>query len=80
MAWHITKDHIGTDQAGTKSISGDDINLPYKYRFRLIDDDGAAYYTGLSTDEDFDPLDEFGEPFAGCTAIQYRDGGKWIYL
>jgi|GEM_PF-556163 len=68
-----------------------------RQRFRLRDDDGETYYEGFFVDltqpgdEDegregvsgFEPLDDFGEPNAGCTHIQYfrkGKGGGWETL
>ncbi|HZZ17155.1 MAG TPA: hypothetical protein VFE08_14470 [Candidatus Sulfotelmatobacter sp.] len=46
--------------------------------FRMYDDDGELYYTGvyLTTDDDsgFEPLDDFGTPNAGATEIRYYRG------
>ena len=42
--------------------------------FKMYDDDGELYYSGYSKpDADFDPLDDFGMPNAGCTEIKYRN-------
>ena len=52
---------------------------PAALYFQMFDDDGAHYYSGLCilpeglTDEAFRPLDDFGAPNAGCTAIKYRN-------
>jgi hypothetical protein len=55
--------------------------------FRMLDDDGEVYYEGriLTSDgpgsqDDFAPLDCYGEPNAGCTSIQYRQGAVWKSL
>lgn len=51
--------------------------------FRMYDDDGELYYTGLflgdSRSEDaLGPLDDYGTPNAGCTEIRFaRAGGVW---
>lgn len=52
--------------------------------FRMEDDDGELYYSGTlffhpdcedqSPDVWFFPLEDFGEPNAGCTSISYYDG------
>lgn len=34
----------------------------------------------IVTIETFEPLDDFGTPNAGCTYIQYLQGGKWSTL
>lgn len=50
------------------------------HKFRMLDDDGAVYYEGLSSSESFAPLDDFGGPNAGCTMIEYHNNGKWEML
>jgi hypothetical protein len=95
-AWLITKDHLtdpdhDTDDAGTYGPSGTTFTReqirthPLALEFRMFDDDGELYYTGLciaSTDESlFCPLDDFGTPNAGCTRIDYRnEAGDWEAL
>lgn len=51
------------------------------HRFRMYDD-GVLYYAGRSSTIDYDPLDDFGEPNAGCTYIEFwnSDTGKWDVL
>lgn len=57
-------------------VSGD-----HRIRFQMYDDDGELYYAGYltfdperaSSDTPAFPLDDFGTPYAGCTAITYRD-------
>lgn len=54
--------------------------------FRLYDDDDELYFSGYQThgprDDGFEPLDDFGEGYAGCTKIKYRNPktGKWHLL
>ena len=54
--------------------------------FRMKDDDGELYYEGRIACPDnydlFGPLDDFGMPNAGCTAIEYqnRTSGAWEAL
>jgi hypothetical protein len=55
--------------------------------WRVLDDDGIVYYEGTiwtedesSTELDFSPLWDFGQPDAGAVAIQYREGGEWVTL
>ena len=66
------------------SCESPDLNFPLlKYQFRLLDDDGAVYYEGLSSSSSsFAPLDDYGMPNDGCVAIQYRNKttGEWEYL
>lgn len=53
-------------------------------RFRLLDGDRRPYYEGVSDDASseraFDPLDDFGEGYAGCAFIEYMENGKWSPL
>lgn len=58
--------------------------------FRMFDDDGNLYYEGRflegkDTEDleaaEFQPLDNFGTPNAGCTYIEYKDAsGVWKML
>jgi hypothetical protein len=88
MAWIITKDRLfDPSEKGSKSRVG---TCSHNYKnecaewkpFRILDDDGEVYYEGLATPEtDFEPLDDFGMPDAGCTEIQYKnDKGEWETL
>jgi len=91
MAWYITKDHIGTDAVGKwngrfipKHNNFEFCKKVCKFKFRMLDDDGIVYYEGYSSSKNsemaFDPLDDFGTPYAGATEIQYRENGKWETL
>lgn len=49
--------------------------------FKIYDDDGEIYYTGVRTGESeyedgFEPLEDFGTPNAGATEIRYLDVAK----
>lgn len=74
--------------AGPRGARLEDVNRLSAGRigkpFRLLDDDREVYYEGRYAGPDDDtllaPLDDFGMPGAGCTIIQYRDGGKWTDL
>jgi hypothetical protein len=84
--WIILKDRISDVAAGERSAVGvrscnhkEGAKLPY--RFRLLDDDGEVYYEGRMSELDFDPLDDYGMPNAGCTELQYREGnGPWTRM
>lgn len=89
MAWIITKDKQAdpVSEPGTNGnalgrasdgYAGSGRELPYV--FRMLDADGEVYYVGQSDQMDFDPLDEFGKPNAGCTDIQYKVDGEWQTL
>jgi len=50
-------------------------------KFRMYDDDGNLYYQGRMSDScDFEPLDHYGMPNAGCTEIRLLEGDKWVTL
>jgi hypothetical protein len=58
---------------------------PGVHEFRMYDDDGELYYTGLfagdaDSEDGFGPLDDFGRPNAGATEIKYRKGNAWVGL
>lgn len=80
--WIITKDYLELIDAGTKSpwypenLKPEDL----KIRFRLYDDDGILCYEGRMAVHDFDPLDDFGLPNAGCTELRYLEKGSWETL
>lgn len=46
--------------------------------FELYDDDGNLYYKGrlIGEFEGLEPLDDYGMPNAGCTAIKVN--GEWV--
>ena len=81
--WIITKDRISApDEKSAVNVEGpqgSDENLTSNpQRFSLYDDDGECYAEGMlySTDEAhngeclFGPLDDWGAPNWGCTAIK----------
>jgi len=83
--WRITGDRIcpgEESEVGARGPSGhlEDVEMPYE--FRMLDGDGEVYYLGRSSHRDvFAPLDQFGEPNAGCASIQYKnDAGAWTEL
>lgn len=81
--WQIIKDLLTMESDKLPElVSGprnclDNVEMPDK--FRMLDDDGVVYYEGicncLSNNHPdvngFEPLDDFGEPNAGCTSIEY---------
>lgn len=74
LNWVITKDHDVVNDC--KNATPEQIErlkiAGYTEPFKMFDDDGILYYSGLTKkDADFDPLDDFGTPNAGCTEIQY---------
>ena len=91
-AWVITKDHIadpgakpGTNRnavgmTGPRSnaLTAEQIaSHPAAKPFRMFDDDGNLCYEGFLIGDEFGPLDDFGEPNAGCTSIQVKENGVW---
>jgi hypothetical protein len=84
--WTITRDFLEQPGAvGTCSPDFQDSKASLlKHRFRLLDGDGKVYYEGRSDDCDsqqaFEPLDDFGVGFAGCTEIRYFANGSWQAL
>lgn len=80
MAFLITEDKISNGEAvGTEGPFGITEEVKARLqageglRFKMYDDDGELYYHGLYIEEDdsdeFEPLDCFGLPNAGCTRI-----------
>lgn len=52
-------------------------------KFRMKDDDGNIYYHGriVGDYDGFEPLDDFGMGWAGCTTIEYKNtDGNWEVL
>lgn len=84
--WIITQDHIsetvwhalknGVQLVGPRGA--DETITANKGIFKLYDDDGELYYSGEIYGEydGFEPLDDFGAPNDGCTAIKIN--GKWL--
>ena len=58
------------------------------FSFRLYDDAGALYFRGITlvdpmkgdADSLFAPLDDYGDPDAGCTTIKYLINERWEAL
>lgn len=74
------KSAVGTRGPGDGVLTAEEIAThPDRVRFRLRDDDHVTYYEGWMVGTDpFAPLDDFGEPDAGCTDIQTKEGDtKW---
>jgi hypothetical protein len=89
--WVIMKDHIG-DNSENGTMGPEGVKFTKEFikqkgkRFRMFDDDGELYYEGYcyseepGSEDEFGPLDDFGEPNAGCTEIKYFENGKWETL
>lgn len=78
-----SRSRVGTIGPSGCALTEDDIKFLPHTKFRLFDDDGELYYEGLfvgdiTSELAFGPLDDFGEPDAGCTRIDYEyPDGKW---
>jgi hypothetical protein len=95
-AWIITRDRICHIAEGERSAVGtcgprgispellERLKCGEGVTFRLFDDDGEHYYSGriIADDPAFQPLDDFGAGWAGCTMIAYRnkETRKWETL
>jgi hypothetical protein len=94
--WTITHDFIAEPEAeqgtnlnavgvfgprGAKRTHEEIAADPNGKKFRMFDDDGELYYEGILVGGDgFEPLDDFGSPNAGATAIKYKENGVWVML
>lgn len=87
----ITKDRLDGDCVGvigpsSATLTAEQIrNHPERQRFRMRDGDDEVYYYGFFvpdqfSQDEFEPLDCFGKPAAGCIDIQYKVDGKWKSL
>lgn len=90
FGWIITEDVIDKQAVGkvgprSATASREDI-LFNGQKFRMKDDDGNIYYYGKflmnQSCSGFEPLDNFGAPFSGCTSIEYLEvnSGLWKSL
>ena len=87
-AWRIIRDYLtpkgeegyAAGKAGPSNSDGDPKAFEKREKFRLLDDDDQIYYAGeIGGDYDgFEPLDDFGAGWAGCTTVQYKnEAGEW---
>lgn len=78
--WIITKDRIDDGRAvGVTGPRGADPSITENAaRFSLWDDDKICYYEGMlyGDYEGFEPLDDFGMPYAGC--VHMKLDGDWL--
>lgn len=94
-AWTITVDNVAgpsepngaADSAvglvgprSTKLSAEQIIAHPEAKQFRMFDDDNILYYEGYLIGDEFGPLDDFGEPNAGCTSIAVLEGSSWVIV
>lgn len=51
-------------------------------KFRLYDDDGIIYYSGVLTDDDYanaqDYALQWGQYDSGCTTVKVLRDGRWV--
>ena len=85
--WVITDDYIDGSKAvglvGPRGVpKGATVDKNEGQAFRLKDDDGEVYYHGRIKGDysGFEPLTDFGMPYAGCTTVELREGSKWVRL
>ena len=93
MPWIITKDYLVKEfpelgsSVGKHSRGWEPQMSKHAHAFKLYDDDGELYYSGLfygdpSTEAAFAPLD-WAMADSGCTSIKYKQkgkNGKWEVL
>ena len=83
-AWKIITDHLDgeeTNTSGPYSITVEqqaELDSGKGAPFQMFDDDGNLYYSGIIIGKfsGFEPLEDFGMPNAGCTAIKLS--GKYL--
>lgn len=92
-AWMITGDYIDTDSVGIAGPHNapadllDRLSAGEGHIFKLYDDDGEHYYTGLALwaddcepgEEEFcyGPLGDYGAPNAGAVRILWNNHPEW---
>ena len=94
-AWKITRDHLEAEGSPSSAVGtqgpehssqaalDDLVSETGGEWFRMYDDDEILYYEGYLTGDysGFEPLDDYGEGWAGCTRIAYPDvNGEWRQL
>lgn len=84
MSWVITYDHLDERAHLFGRFKLHEGREKLIHRFRLYDDDGVLYFSGLSSDKDsekaFAPLDYCMDSY-GCTRIDYlQDNDNWETL
>src|SRR5215471_15138251 len=90
----VEKDHIDGDSInltissmplyGIERVLGESDEIPNigeEIPFKLFDDDGELYYSGILTDDDECENQtaalRWGESYAGCTRIEVFRNGEW---
>jgi len=84
--WVITKDLLNVNNSNnphprvyvTGPSGADDNLISNPSAFTMYDDDEICYYEGLifGDYDGFEPLDDYGTPNSGCTAIKIN--GEWL--
>ena len=80
--WVITRDLISRDDDDDTGVTGpsdaDADVTDNAAKFSMWDDDDNCYYEGMLYGDyaGFEPLDDFGTPNAGCSAIKLD--GEWL--
>lgn len=72
--WKITKDYIGNSVGVEGPRDLDPSIKENRAHFVMKDCDGETYYEGeiYGDYSGFEPLDDFGQPNAGCSDIFYE--------
>jgi hypothetical protein len=81
--WIVTKEEDHYLEHPVHSRDWDDKHPELAlHPFRMRDGDGNIIYEGFSSAENFDPLDDYGQPNFGCSDIQYLNlkTNKWETL
>ena len=89
--WLITEDLLDDGEAGISGPPGLKDEMLERLKkgkgklFRMSDDDGEVYYKGRfigdNNSDEFEPLDDFGMPNAGCVSIEYYEHKKgWVMV
>jgi hypothetical protein len=66
----ITYNHLDNVPCKVSNLCEYNKHLETPFKFQMFDDDGYLYFSGECSEEEFDPLDDYGEAF-GCTEIKY---------
>ena len=73
MMWKVTYDHFDQKPVLVQSCNWSDAADTSSWiEFEMFDDDGNLMCSGLASEEDFGPLDDYGTPNWGCTYIKFR--------
>lgn len=83
IMWKIIRDYQATrnktkpNKPQSEDWNEEEAKNIHLYKFRLLDEFGKVYCCGVcDSSEDiraFEPLDDYGIPYLGCTNIEYKD-------